>query len=183
MKRTKKENKAPTVLTCDPSLTAWGYVVVKGYVVLATGCIKTSPENKKRRIRKGDDNVRRISEIIHELKTVIFAYKVNYITTELPHGSQNASGAIMIGVVMGIMETISHFHGIPVEWYSENDAKKCALPGQKVVSKSDMIEAMNNEFIVEWPTAKYIKEAVADSLAIYYCALHSSPTLQYLQNL
>lgn len=186
MKRTikkKKKSKAPVVLTCDPSLTAWGYAVVQGRKVLKTGCIKTNPESKKRRIRKGDDNVRRVGEIILLLRQEIFDYKVNYLTTELPHGSQTSSGAVMIGVVIGVMETLSQCYGLGIEWFSENDAKKCALPGQKEVTKAHMIEAMNNEFVVDWPTAKYKKEAVADSLAIYHCALYGSPTLRYLQNM
>ena len=181
MKRKNKVKKAPVVMACDPSLTGWGYVIVKGRKVLKTGCIKTSAENKKRRIRKGDDNVRRVGEIVHELRNEIINNKVKYLVTELPHGSQSASGAVMIGIVIGLMETLAKCEGLAIEWFSENDAKKCALPGQKVISKTDMIEAMDKAFVVEWPKAKYIREAVADSLAIYNCALYGSPTLQYLQ--
>ena len=73
------------VLTNDPSITAWGYAVLDAQdKILATGCIKTEPLYKKRRTRKGDDTVRRVSEINQRLLKVIHHYKVTYLLTELP---------------------------------------------------------------------------------------------------
>lgn len=177
----KKANKL-IVMSCDPSLTGWGYTIIKGKKVITFGCIRTSAENKKRRIRKGDDMVRRVGEIVVTLLTEIRMHKVSYLVTELPHGSQTASGAVMQGIVMGIMETIARAELLPIEWYSEHDAKKEAIPGKKVITKNDMIEAMEKKFSFEWPKHKYIREAVADALAIYNCAINTSPTLKYLAN-
>ena len=62
MERIKLLTNEPRILTNDPSMTAWGWAVLSGSgKVYKTGCIKTSPEQKKRRIRKGDDTVRRAS--------------------------------------------------------------------------------------------------------------------------
>lgn len=180
MKRTKQATEGPIVMACDPSLTGWGYVLLCGNKVIKAECIKTVPEQKKRRIRKGDDNVRRIGEIIHVLRAEIEENNVTYLITELPHGSQNAAGAMMIGAVIGIMETLARCYAIGVEWYSENDAKKAAAAGRKITTKADMIEVMDSKFIVDWPNAKYKKEAIADALAIYNCALQESSTLKYL---
>ena len=85
------------ILTNDPSITAWGWAVVnaKGRV-LETGCIKTAPEQKKRRIRKSDDTTRRASAIIQKLLSLIKKYNVEYLLSERPHGSQNASAALKI---------------------------------------------------------------------------------------
>ena len=114
-----------TILTNDPSMTGWG-VAVLDYAenILFTDCIKTEPSSKKLRIRKGDDTIRRISEINKRLIYIINKYNVQFIVSELPHGSQNARAAVMIGVVSGIGQTLSDTFGISIEWYSEGDAKK-----------------------------------------------------------
>ncbi len=181
MKRTKKPNKTnkPIILTCDPSYTAWGWAAVEGHQVKSTGVIVTKPEAKKRRIREGDDFVRRTNDIIKELKQIIDKYHVTYIVAELPHGSQNAKAAKMIGAVPGILESFNVIENIPVEWYSEADAKK-ALLGRISASKKEIINAIADLYEVNWTGTKYVDEAVADALAIYYCAECNSPTIKFL---
>jgi len=177
MKRTT--SSYPTILAADPSLTAFGFSVLQNHIVLDSGCIKTVKETKKRRIREGDDKVRRVSEIVTVLVNVIKKYDIQLIVSELPHGSQNAAGAIMIGIVMGIFQTIAHTMDIPVEWFSENDAKK-ALLGRISASKTEVIEAVEETFEIDINGPKYIREAVADSLAIYNVAQKQSTTLKIL---
>jgi len=163
-----------TILTNDPSFRAWGYAVLdtEGQIFEA-GCIKTEPEQKKRRIRKGDDTVRRISEINKTLLEIIRRYNVNYILSELPHGSQNASAAAMIGGVTAVMQTLSDSLGIAIEWYSEADAKKC-LSGQRSMTKQATIDCINEYYRVPWTGKKYKDEAIADALAIYDVAKNYS---------
>jgi Holliday junction resolvasome RuvABC endonuclease subunit len=109
----------------DPSLTAWGWVVINQFQkVVAYGAIKTEPSDKKLKLRKGDDRMRRISEINEQLKRAMTKHDVRYMLAELPHGSQSASAAVMVGVTSGIIQTISVWSGIAVEWYSEHEAKK-----------------------------------------------------------
>lgn len=181
MKRTKEPNHPFRVLTNDPSLTAWGWAVVDGAGrVLQSGCIKTTPEQKKRRIRKGDDNMRRINEINVMLKKIVEGYKVNYILAELPHGSQNASAARMIGTVGGMLQTISDWTDIAIEWYSEGDAKKAAV-GKLSATKAEMITMMSN-YYAGWRTGiKYKDEAIADALAIHNVAMDQSHVLKFLK--
>lgn len=169
----------PVVLSCDPSFTAWGWAVLQGNMVLATGCIKTEPEAKKRKIREGDDRARRTREIISQLEAIITKYKVSYIVAEQPHGSQNAKAAIMMGVVVGIMESFNVLRNISLEWYSEADAKK-ALLGRNSATKKQIQDGVALLYDVKWARIKYIDEAVADSLAVYYAAECNSPTLKYL---
>jgi Holliday junction resolvasome RuvABC endonuclease subunit len=166
------------ILANDPSFTAWGWVVLnaKGKI-LDQGCIKTVPTAKKLKMRKGDDRVRRISEINQALLQVIDKYKVNYMVAELPHGSQNAQAAIMIGATAAIIQTLADVMELPVEWYSEADAKKCAL-GKNTASKDEMINRMNEIYDVDYTGTKYKDEAVADALAIHYAASKSSATLK-----
>lgn len=184
MKRTKEPNRPFQVLTNDPSLTAWGWAVLDSSGrVLQSGCIKTQPEQKKRRIRKGDDTMRRINEINTVLKKIVEGYQVNYILAELPHGSQNASAARMIGMVGGMLQTISDWNDIAIEWYSEADAKKAAL-GKISATKQEMIDAMNEKYGgyagQAWQTGiKYKDEAIADALAIHNAAMQQSPYLKF----
>ena len=172
------------ILANDPSITGWGYAVLDAKDnILTTGCIKTEPQHKKRRIRKGDDTVRRVSEINRRLLRVIKHYKVTYLLTELPHGSQNASAAVMIGIVTGVVQTLSDALELGVEWYAEMDAKKCLL-GKNSATKREMIAAVDEAYYgVPWKGIKYKDEAVADALAIHYVASLQSNVLQLFKTM
>lgn len=176
--------KGNTILACDPSLTGWGWAVINwdGSVV-ETGMIKTEPLHKKMRIRVGDDFARRIKEIVQVLFTQIKNNNVNYMVCELPHGSQNAAAAKMVGAVPSIMETMSATLDIGLEWYSEADGKKAVL-GKSSGSKDAMVCAVKKlfpEVYFKDKGAKAINEAVADSLACYYVASIQSNTMKMLK--
>lgn len=171
----------PRILTNDPSFTAWGWAVLNGKgEVQAIGCIKTASEHKKKRIRVSDDRIRRTTEITQELLRVIDKYKINYMVSESPHGSQNASAAVMIGIVIGALVGVSETRGIPMEWYSEQDSKKAVL-GRKAATKEDMIEAVDKLYRVAWQRVKYFDEAVADALAVHYVATKQSQVLKFMK--
>jgi len=178
MERTR--DNFPHILTNDPSFTAWGWAILDGKGnVFKTGCIKTAPEQKKRRIRTSDDRNRRTVEIVQQLLTLIRAHNITYILSEAPHGSQNASAAVMIGIVTGVLTAIAECLNIPIEYYSEQDSKKAIL-GRKAASKEDMIEAINGHYEIDWTGTKYIDEAVADALAVHYVAIKQSQILKIL---
>jgi Holliday junction resolvasome RuvABC endonuclease subunit len=122
--------------------------------------------------------MRRISEINSILKKLVEGYGVNYITAELPHGSQNASAARMIGMVAGVLQTISDWTDIGIDWYSEGDAKKAVL-GKISATKKEMVQAMDATY-TNWLTGvKYKDEAIADALAIHFVAMEQSPVLKF----
>lgn len=178
----KSLSKPYTILTCDPSMTAWGWAVIHyNGEILYTGCIKTETEGKKRRIRKSDETCQRISEINHILIGLIREHNVNLILSESPHGSQNASAAVMIGAVAAIVQTISDCLGIAVEFYSEQDSKKCLL-NKKSATKQETIDAITLLYQVPWANVKYKDEAVADAIAVYHVALHQSTVLKFFKN-
>ena len=177
MIRTEKIVKEFYVLTNDPSVTGWGWAVLnKKGIVMEAGCIKTEPDHKKKRIRKGDDNVRRVSDITRTLKEVIEKYDIDYILSELPHGSQNANAAMMMGMTL-MLQAISDVLSIPAEWYSEQDAKKAVL-GKKSATKQEMIDKIKTHYSYKFTGVKYKDEAVADALAIHYVAMQQSQTLK-----
>jgi len=179
MKRLREPKQELTILTNDPSFTAWGYAVIRNDKVIHQGCIETKPNSKTNRIRKGDDRVRRIHEINIELLKVIKEFNVNFLLSELPHGSQNASAAVMVGMCADKVQTIGDCLNIPVEWYSENDAKK-HLFSKKKVTKEDMIEKINSLYDVEWTKSKARNSGIADAIAIYHIAKSYSPVIQFL---
>lgn len=169
-----------TILTNDPSMTAWGWVVLdkKGNVI-DCGCVKTEPEHKKRRIRVSDDRVWRINELSQSIVEVIKKYNVDFILGEAPHGSQNAQAATMIGMVIAILQTLSFTLNIPIEWYSEQDAKK-ALLGKKSATKQQIKSAISKLYDVKWSGIKYKDEAIADALAVYNVARKQSTVLKII---
>ena len=168
------------ILTNDPSITAWGWAVVTvSGKIIGTGCIKTCPDNSKKNLRKSDDRIRRVSEINKELLALIDKHTVQYILSEAPHGSQSAVAAVMIGMVAGMVQTISDCTGIPVEYYAEGEVKKCILNKRSAV-KDEMIQAMKQSGFV--PTGiKFRDEAVADALAVFHTALQKSEAIRLMK--
>lgn len=180
--RTIQFKHGQVILTNDPSMTAWGWAVIYKDQVIDSGCIKTQPDHKKKRIRKSDDTLRRISDINSILLGIIEKYQVCFIVSEAPHGSQNASAAVMVGMVAGILQTLADVLNIPIEWYSEMDSKK-ALLGKKSASKNETIQAIKNIYSsLKFKNIKYHDEAVADAMSIYFTACKLSPTLKMILN-
>ena len=191
MKRTRKKGgfefhvvlpPKNLVLTNDPSITAWGWAVVdpSDNSVVDCGGIHTEPTSKMLRARKGDDRVRRVQEINFKLIQIIKKYNIALIVSELPHGSQSAVAAVMIGMVTGVMQTMGDCLNIPVEWFSEGDAK-LSVSGKRSVPKDDMVTVMEGFFPeVAWKKTKWENQAIADSLAVYYVARQQSTSLKML---
>lgn len=181
MKRTNQKN-TEYILANDPSMTAWGWAVLTSFgVVVDCGAIKTLPSHKKLGIRKGDDRARRITEINQELLTIIEKYKIKLIVSEQPHGSQSAVAAVMIGITAGIVQTIGNCLDIAVEWYSEGDAKK-AISGKRSVDKDEMVILARDKYKdVAWRNVKWVDQAIADALAVFYVANQQSALIKLLR--
>lgn len=182
MKRAERKTDELIIMAHDPSLGGWGWVILKidGSVV-ACGCIKTTTQNKVRRIRKGDDDVRRIAEINHTLLRRIRRHGVNYLLSELPHGSQSFAAAKMIGITAAIGQTLAQILNIPIEWYNEADAKN-TLFGKPTATKKETINEITRLYDVPWTGIKYKDEAIADAMAIFHAATKQSTFLQFYKN-
>lgn len=174
------------ILTNDPSITAWGWAVIQiaggRSRILESGCIKTKPTYKKQRIRKGDDTARRLSEVSKKLVEVHKKHDLDWVLSELPHGSQNASAAVMIGAVAGISSAYAACFNLPIEWYSEGDCKNHLL-NKRSATKQEMIDAVTDIYGERWLTGvKYKDEAVADALAVFHLARSTSQALIFAFN-
>ena len=176
----KQSNTEFNILTNDPSMTAWGWAVLDSTgKILNAGAIKTSPSDKRLKLRKGDDRIRRISEINSVLLGVIAKYHVRLILSEQPHGSQSAVAAVMIGMVTGMLQTMSDIMAIAIEWYSEGDCKMAMAGKRSLGSKDEMVRLVGKEFDVKWQGIKWIDQAVADALAVYNLATIQSEILKF----
>lgn len=169
-----------TILANDPSTRGWGLAVIDFYGnVIDVECVKTGKENKVRRIRKGDDDMRRISEINQVIKKFIEDYNVIHIVSELPHGSQSASSAKSIGMVAATVQTWADARNLSIEWFSENDVKK-HLFGRSSVTKQEMIDKIKSIRSVPWKKFQYKNEGIADALGVYEFALKDSSVIKLL---
>lgn len=180
MKRTKRKYHFP-ILTLDPSLTAFGWAVIDEYYVIESGCIKTSPSKKVLKIRKGDDRIRRIDEMLNVFHHLFEKYPIQYVLSEQPHGSQSASAATSLGIMLGLIQTMAKFKNIHVEWYSEGESKRCMLYKNEA-TKQEMVDAVRGKPYKGWfregKGQKAINEAVADALAVHYVASKNSFVLK-----
>lgn len=167
------------ILALDPSLTAFGWSVIKSGQVIDFGCIKTEPSGPKLRIRKGDDRMRRVSEIAEILKAVILKHNIVLIVSEQPHGSQSAVAATSLGLVSGLIQGMAVFTDIALEWYNEADCKKTVL-GKASATKSEMIDKITLLYSPKLGKVKYINEAVCDSIAVFHTAKQNSPLIKFL---
>lgn len=173
------------IMANDPSFGAWGWAVfdTKGKI-LDAGAIKTVPSAKTLRIRKGDDRVRRISELNTQLLQVISHYNVKHLVVEQPHGSQSSVAALMIGAVTAIMQTIGDCKGFGVEWYSEGDAKMAVAGKRSVGNKDEMVRIINSLYPdVPLTGKKWIDQAVADAVAVYHVAQQHSEVIKFLKGI
>lgn len=170
-----------TVFAWDPSMTAWGWAIMTfDGLVVDFGCIKTAPEGKKSRIRKSDDRCRRISEINTRLMELIKKYNVKLIVSEMQHGSQSAVAATMLGITIGMTQTLSDTLDIALETFSEGDSKLHLL-GKRSAAKTETIEAISKKYVIKFTGKKYIDEAVADSISIFHVASKMSSTMKMLR--
>ena len=185
MSSARKREGERYVLCNDPSMTAWGWSLVNPNYspphIPESGCIKTVPRSKKLRIRAGDDRVRRIQEINSVLLCTLKNYHVVLVVSELPHGSQSAVAANMIGMTTGLLQGIADSMGLPLEWYSVNDAKRAVQLG-KNPTKGAMVRKMCEVYGEQswFSGVKYADEAVADSLAIFTVAREYSQVYRAL---
>ncbi|KKK89666.1 hypothetical protein LCGC14_2730800 [marine sediment metagenome] len=175
------KRQEPRILAHDPSVTAWGWVVITpSGKVIETGTIKTEPSPKKLHIRKGDDRSRRITELTFPLLNAIKIHNIQFMVSEQPHGSQSAVAALMIGITAGILQTLSDCLDIGLEWYGEGDCKK-AVSGRRSLDKDEMVRLIDKLYEVKWEGVKWKDQAVADALAVFHLASQQSAVLKVMR--
>lgn len=129
------------LLCLDPSFTHCGCSIIDpdGNVVDAGTIVTEKTKNKL--LRVADDDVRRITQIASQLKTVIQHYDIKGILAELPpSNSQSAQAAKGLAMAVATVTTIAAAFDIPLEWATPSEVKQ-AMTGRKDASKEDMMTA------------------------------------------
>ena len=162
----------PRVLALDPGLSVVGYaVIILGELkdqVARVGTIRTSPSNKRLRVRQADDDMRRCKEIARELATLVRQDGVRGVLSELPGGqSQSARAASAMGMSKAIVASVVEVLRLPVEYYTPQDVKLAAA-GSRNASKSRIQEVVKTLYPGEiYPNVRVELEAVCDALAVW----------------
>jgi Holliday junction resolvasome RuvABC endonuclease subunit len=86
----------------------------------------------------------------------------------------------MMGITSAVPQALGDALNIPVEWYSEGDAKK-ALLNKRSAAKQEIIDAIGELYQVDWTGVKYRDEAIADALAIHYVAQLNSQAIKMMK--
>ena len=166
------------ILTCDPSLTAFGWAVVEydpasGYInLLDGGCIETKAVNKttQPKVLKTEWDNHRALEIADVLVKKTVQYMVTDIIFENSAGSKSALAisalALVKGVILGIVATT----GLPVKFVNPKAIKK-KVGGASSTSKTLVMGIVSTKipkFItLATGMTKAKREAISDALAVF----------------
>lgn len=179
------------ILALDPSLRMTGALLVGVDCQVAFArAIPTEPEAKKRRIFAGDDDARRVLEIVAALDELVPGYPAGHVTiaAEQPSGARGSGGhqctakdcgglhvpgiyrtAKAEGLVLAFVTLFARHRGFDLRWVSPRDVK-VALLAQPSGSKDEMVAAAKaplRELGVELDgMAKPKREAIADAWGV-----------------
>jgi len=155
-------------LACDPSLCAFGWVIVEDDILVDAGVIETSKITGK----VTESDTERVIKIAETLKELVVDYGFSQICSESPMGSKSSSAVKALSLVKGMLLGFVVGLGIsPIEWVSARDAKKF-LTTNPTASKTEILEAVVKicpEFndIIGIKSTKKKKEACADAYCVY----------------
>lgn len=154
------------IITLDVSLRATGFAVVDASrqpeKLLQYGYIPTMPD-KKHRGRRAEDDIRRVSLIVLQLRTLLEEWQPDLIVAELPSWSQSSRGAVAQGISLGVLGALRVMNAVPCLWVDPQETKIGATRTKKA-SKSQVQAAV----VRVWPALECHnddeREAVCDSL-------------------
>ena len=154
------------IIALDVSLRATGFAVVDAgqqpEKLLQYGYIPTMPD-KRRKGRRTEDDIRRVSLIVLQLRTLLEKWQPGLVVAELPSWSQSSRGAVAQGVSLGILGALRVIDAVPCLWVDPQETKTGAT-GSRKASKGDVQAAV----VRVWPALACRnndeREAVCDSL-------------------
>ncbi len=161
------------VLALDPSMSAFGYCFFKDGILKEVGTSK--PERLK---DKTLDRINIAQQHFERLYEVIIASDFTNqdkltLVSETPYGSQSYSAAISVGLVCGIIGSLTNMWGCEVVHFLPRRVKKF-ITGDDKASKEQIITEMYKLYPqANWKINKQgiplkLEEHKADSLAVYH---------------
>lgn len=154
------------IITLDVSLRATGFAVVDASKqpekLLQYGYIPTMPDKNSKGHRTEDD-IRRVSLIVVQLRTLLEEWQPGLIVAELPSWSQSSRGAVAQGISLGVLGALRVMNAVPCVFVDPQETKLGATGGKKA-SKAQVQAAV----VRVWPGLECRndneREAVCDSL-------------------
>jgi len=179
IERKTGRNDFVEVVGIDPGFSALGYAALKitssEMYVDRAGVITTKPSERKRKVRKSDDNVRRILELAAEIERAAFSHNVVAVCSESMSWPRSSSACAKLGMAWGIVGTYAHQHRLPVLQVTPMELKRAACNGNGKASKDEVIAAMVALFGDSWlPRAKTRREHVADAIGAVWACMDST---------
>tara|TARA_Y100001963_G_scaffold147980_1_gene225070 strand:- start:214 stop:756 length:543 start_codon:yes stop_codon:yes gene_type:complete len=153
------------ILAIDAGYTCMGFAVydikLGGWV--ECGTIETKKSHVRQHIRAADDHARRCGLLMDGLMKIS---RVSAVVCELPTGgTKNARAASCMASASAVVASYVRSKRLPVEWTTPRQGK-LALAGRVGARKVEMIEAaMQIAPNLDWPPAKFRREAIADAMA------------------
>lgn len=162
------------ILGLDPSLTAYGWAVVRidNGLVLNAGCIRTQPAARgKRHAYVGGDDTRRVRVITRELARVVQRHTPRAIAYETNGGAQSARAARALGIACGItgalIECAAELLEIGVIEVPVTAREAKSATGDAGASKSAVVEWASSRAPDQmWGEPVPVREAIADAIAV-----------------
>jgi Holliday junction resolvasome RuvABC endonuclease subunit len=163
------------VLGLDPSLCNLGIAAVEilpvGERVIEALVIRTEPSPKKRRLLVGEDDARRVAELVGGFRAAVARHQPAALVIEAPAGSQHAKSARALGLAFGAMIGAAKMLDLPLAQVTVQEVKRAAC-GRKDGSKDDVIAAMEARYPgIVWPSPAGVVEHAADAIAAVVAAL------------
>jgi Holliday junction resolvasome RuvABC endonuclease subunit len=154
-------------LSCDPSLTAFGWSIFSEHgVLMALDCIQTKPNHK---LAKTEDLIARTHYIVQELVQLIEDYKIENVEFEIPMGSKSSTAARALALVEGALISMCVSLKLYYTTISAGNVKK-ALTEKRDASKDEIL-AVSSQVpgFLELTKGfnKIRREAVADAVGVH----------------
>lgn len=144
-------------LGIDPGFASLGFAVVEigedSEHVVEMDVVRTSPANRKRRIREADDNVRRAGEIVKALRPLFERHKINVLCCESMSFPRGASAAAKLAMAWGVVVALASEHDVPILQASPKEIKK-SVTGNKGASKEEVRRVLEDKYGDEVLTRK-----------------------------
>lgn len=171
---------APLLLGIDPGFATCGIALVAldkdGERVLRLEVVRTKKSPKKRDVRASEDNVRRIIEIANRVMDVSGEGVIG-ICSESQSWPRNSGTSAKLGMVWGVIGTLSVMRGAPVLQATPMEIKK-RLCGRGTASKKEVQAALVQRYgALDLPDPAGVHEHACDALAAVVACLDAPSVL------
>lgn len=161
------------ILAVDPSIAATGWALFKKtdkkFYFIDYGCIETK-KIQTMPVTIGD--IERCKLIAGKLISIITHHGVNILCAEIPLGSQSAAAGKFLGMMKGMIATISVCCGSEEHFINPLQVKKSLCGRSRDVSKDDIAKSADiilNDKTISYKISSHprvYREAVYDAVAV-----------------